>query len=151
MSGSNRYFDTQQLPTPSKEICSDPEKLALWLSKVQQRLGLVRRQRVVKCPNVRMAFGLPGFSVDETTVQIPNPGFQVGAVAFSHAIPIKSGDGSTGPSAVNGAGYLKNLKFLSSGGITFNPVIPSEPAPSAGAIPYYDVYVILMEGEGTVK
>lgn len=149
---ANSFFSLIQMPTPTEELCKDPKKLADLLSKMQARLNTEnRRFRVVKCPNIRMAFGLPGFSVEETVVNLPNPGFQVGAVIFSHAIPTKTGDGQTSPAEVSGPGWLRNLKIQTGGGISFQPVVPCNPAPAANAIPYFDVYVVLMEGEGTVK
>jgi len=149
---ANSFFSLIQMPTPTEELCKDPKKLAELLSKMQSRLNTEnRRFRVVKCPNVRAAFALPGFGIDETHVNVPNPGFQVGAVIFSHAIPTKTGDGSSPPAAVDGAGWLRNLKIQTSGGVSFQPVIPCTPAAASGAVPYFDVYVVLMEGEGTVK
>lgn len=149
---TNSYFSGIQVPTPTVELCKDPAKLADLLSKMQLRLNTeLRRFRVVKCPNIRMAFSQPGVSVEETQVMVPNPGFQVGAVMFSHAIPTKTGDGQVGAATVTSAGWLSDLKIQTSGGISFRPVIPCDPAPAAGAIPYFDVYVVLMEGEGTVK
>jgi hypothetical protein len=146
---ANSYFSNTQLPTPTVELCKDPAKLAQYLSKMQLRLNTeLRRFRVVKCPNIRMAFN---DTDGGTPVLIPNPGFQVGAAMFSHAIPTKIGDGSAGVAKVIGAGYLRNLKFQTNDGISFQAVIPNNPPATSTDLPYFDVYVVLMEGEGTVK
>lgn len=148
--GNNTYFSKIQVQTPTLEICKDPEKLAALLTKMQQQINTeFRRFRVIKCPNVLNAYHSP---TTGTPVSIPNPGFSVGAVFFSHAIPTKLGygDSSAQPPIVAGAGYLLNLTFQANGPITFKPVIPNSGSNSTQPA-FFDVYVVVMEGEGTAK
>jgi len=147
---ANSFFSLIQMPTPTEELCKDPKKLADLLSKMQARLNTEnRRFRVVKCPNVRQSYN------DETTgtrVTVPNPGFQVGAVFFSHAVATKTGDGQTSPATQNAPGYLRDIIIQTSGGVSFLPVIPNDTTPLGSLdLAYFDVYVVLMEGEGTVR
>lgn len=150
MSGGNIYYSTIQVPTPTEELCKDPAKLADLLSKMQLRLNTeFRRFRVVKCPNVRQSIAS---SDGNTKVQIPNPGFQVGSVFFSHAISTKTGTGSIAQATQTAPGWLEDIVIQTGGGVTFTAVVPNDaPGTVDGLDSYFDVYVVLMEGEGTVK
>lgn len=145
--GSNSYFAKQQLPTPTKEMCSDPSKLADYLSKVQLRLNQeLTHVRVIKCPNCVIDAVNSGDA--ETLVQIKNPGFQIGSVFFSHAIfTHRASGGSMAVPIQSAAGFLRDLRLTTEGGAVFNVVIPSSPAGKR----IFDAYVVVIEGEGTAR
>lgn len=142
--GSNAYLTMQQLPTPTAEICKDPQRLAGYLSKLQLVVSQLRHFRVIKCPNCVMDVVNSGDA--ETLVRINNPGFKLGSIIFGHAIFTHRVDGSGSATTVptqNFSGFLRNLRFTTDGGAVFNVSIPSSPAGKT----VWEVHVIAFEGE----
>lgn len=134
----NNYYTLTRLPKVTEEICKDPRQLAQWLTRVEQRLNTeLRRFRAVRLQNVYSG----------QLCQVGYPGFQVGAVFFSHAT--RTGPGWTSTFLQNtSAGYLQNVNIQPNGPISFIPLVAATGATHGELM---DISIVLMEAESAVK